>query len=113
MNDLIAFSDNDNYLEDLSSDGNDLILTIRTWENALKSVWFIKYTGLKDKQSSGVEIGEVSILYRSAFLDEIVSDNLHDGLPPEIAGRLRSFCFKGVCSETVVLEIIAEDAIVE
>lgn len=54
MNDLIAFSDNDNYLEDLSSDGNDLILTIRTWENALKSVRFIKYTGLKDKQSSGV-----------------------------------------------------------
>ena len=111
MINLLSFSDNDNYLEDLTTEGSDLIMTIRTWENSLQSVRFVNYRGLKDKQSSGVKIGKIGILLRSAFLDEIVSDNLHDGIPPEIAGRLRSFSFKGFRSETVVLEIIAEDAI--
>ena len=64
MNSLLLFSDNDNYIEDLSSDNSDLILTIRTWDNTLQSVRFVNYTGLKDKQSSGVKMGQIGILLR-------------------------------------------------
>ena len=31
MINLLSFSDNDNYLEDLTTEGPDLIMTIRTW----------------------------------------------------------------------------------
>ena len=66
MIDLLSFSDNDNYLEDLTTEGPDLIMTIRTWENSLQSVRFVNYRGLKDKQSSGVN--RIYDLYRVVFI---------------------------------------------
>lgn len=112
VSELEAFSNNNNYIGDLTTEDDDLIVSIGLWDGSERAVRFVNYRGLKDKQSSGFRIGDICIMSRTSFLDEIVNDTVNDTGTLAEMPKLRSFLFKGVGTDTVYLEIIAENAVV-
>ena len=102
---------NDDMIKNIIFNGNSVIIIVRHWDGSEKKIEFSNYHAVKERNSIGVGIGEIFVKKESILFKEIQSDIVKGGGTINKLKDLKSFQFMDEWDEYIVLEIIAETAV--
>ena len=102
---------NDDVIKNILYYGDSVVLAVTHWDGSEKKIKFNNYYAVKEKSSIGVGIGEVFVKKESLLLNEIRTDVINGGGDGSELINQKSFQFMDEWDSYLVLEIIAEEAI--
>ena len=109
MNWIDEISNNDNLVRNIHIEDNCLIVQVELWDGTIKQVRFINYYIFKDKNSIGMEIGDIKMQNDSQLLDELRKDVLNGGGTIQEIAEVKNVAFYDGWNNQVILEVLAED----
>jgi len=102
-------SNNDSIINNLTIEGDDIVLEIALWDGKLIELMFINYFILKEKKAIGEGIGDILVQSQSQLLDELRTDIINGGGSKQEIEKIKSYVFYDAWNERIILEILSED----
>ena len=102
-------SNNDSEIYNICIKDSNLILDIKLWNENIKKLTFCDYYAFKEKDSIGVEIGDIIIQPSSLLLEEVKQDVIDGNGKVESIKNVKSIMFYDAWNEMIILEVIAQN----
>ena len=110
---LTDISNNDNIIESVEILENCAMIGIEMWNGKRVQIECKDYLGLKEKACINSEIGEIVVLGKSDFLNEIDKDLSKGGGSGRELEGMKVVQLFNEWNDMIILEIIAKDIIVK